>query len=422
MAPPASGASGGRPSAVPAVVGWAGLAGCLALGVASSGLWGGLLLAGLYALAVSAGALIRGRVRWARLPSRAAGGMALVASLAAVSVGGLMEPSQPTSATVAAESATTTPGTASSTSSPSTSSTSTPPPSMTSVDPVAQAQPGTVLALLGSLTVKGRGPMTGYTRAAFGQAWADTDHNGCDQRNDTLRRDLHAITLAAGTRGCVVMTGTLSDPYTARQIAFSRTSSPAAVQIDHVVALGDAWVTGAAGWDLAQRSAFANDPLNLVAVGGSVNEAKGDGDAATWLPPDKAYRCAYVARQVAVKAKYGLSVTVAERAAAAGILGACAPTVAPKAVVVKLGGFPLYRAPVTMKAPQTPAVKAKPAVRAKVVPKPAAPPKPQAPTPVHGVHPGAFCAPQGALGLTVRGTLMRCSTKPGDSRARWRSA
>jgi hypothetical protein len=95
------------------------------------------------------------------------------------------------------------------------------------------------------------------------------------------------------------------------------------VQIDHVVALSDAWQKGAQKLSLATRTALANDPLNLLAVKGRLNSQKGDGDAATWLPPLKSYRCAYVARQVAVKAKYSLWVTVAEKAAIKGILDKC---------------------------------------------------------------------------------------------------
>ena len=144
--------------------------------------------------------------------------------------------------------------------------------------------------------------MTGYRRDQFGQAWADTDRNGCDQRNDVLRRDLSQLTIKMNTRGCTVLTGSLRDPYTGDTITFSRgATSSSALQIDHVVALGNAWVTGAAEWTPAARQQFANDPLELLAVSGSANEQKGDGDTATWLPASKSYRCQYVARQIAVK-------------------------------------------------------------------------------------------------------------------------
>jgi hypothetical protein len=96
-----------------------------------------------------------------------------------------------------------------------------------------------------------------------------------------------------------------------------------AVQIDHVVALSDAWQKGAAQWDAAERRQFANDPLNLLAVDGSTNECKGDGDAATWLPPQHSFRRRYVARQVAVKAKWHLSIMSAEHDAMARVLSAC---------------------------------------------------------------------------------------------------
>jgi hypothetical protein len=148
--------------------------------------------------------------------------------------------------------------------------------------------------VLATLPVKGRAPMTGYTREQFGQAWADVDHNGCDTRDDVLTRDL---TDRSNERGdtCVVESGTI----------------------------GDAWATGAFRWDAGKREALANDPFNLLAVDASANRQKGDGDAATWLPHNKGFRCDYVARQVGVKAKYGLWTTPAEHDAMQRVLDGC---------------------------------------------------------------------------------------------------
>ncbi|WP_087874456.1 HNH endonuclease family protein [Arthrobacter globiformis] len=183
--------------------------------------------------------------------------------------------------------------------------------------------------LLAALPVKGRAPKTGYDREEFGPAWSDTDHNGCDTRNDILARDLKRTTFKPGTKDCIVLTGSLADPYTATTIAFTRgNKTSSAVQIDHVVALSDAWQKGAQGLSKAQRTAFANDPLNLLAVSGPANQQKSDGDAATWLPGSRAYRCPYVARQISVKAKYKLWVTQAERTAMATVLAQCGGTVA----------------------------------------------------------------------------------------------
>ena len=198
---------------------------------------------------------------------------------------------------------------------------------------------GTALAALAALPVKGRAPRTGYQRELFGQAWSDVDRNGCDTRNDVLRRDLTAYVVKAGTRGCLVLRGTLHDPYTNTTIAFLRGQSTSSrVQIDHVVALSDAWQKGAQQLSYERRTAFANDPLNLLAVDGPTNLRKGDGDAATWLPPRKTFRCAYVARQIAVKHRYGLSVTTAERDAMVRVLTACPSQALPVGGIVPLGG------------------------------------------------------------------------------------
>ena len=172
-----------------------------------------------------------------------------------------------------------------------------------------------------TLAVKGRAPKTGYSRSAFGPAWADVDRNGCDTRNDILKRDLTQITFRAKTKDCVVESGLLLDPFSGEKINFQRGEKTSSlVQIDHVVALSNAWQTGIFKADLATRKNFANDPLNLLAVKGSLNSQKGDGDAATWLPPNKSFRCDYVSRQVEVKVKYGIWLTRAEKDAILRIL------------------------------------------------------------------------------------------------------
>lgn len=182
--------------------------------------------------------------------------------------------------------------------------------------------------MLAGVPIKGRAPMTGYSRAAFGPAWFDVDRNGCDTRNDILARDLTRVVKSGK---CKVLSGTLADPYTGKTIAwrYGKTTS-SAVQIDHVVALGDAWVTGAQYWTSAMRLQYANDPDVLRAVSGPPNEAKGDADAASWLPPNRNDWCAYVSQQVQIKSKYTrlnpqhpLWMTQAEHDRIAGILKTC---------------------------------------------------------------------------------------------------
>jgi hypothetical protein len=189
---------------------------------------------------------------------------------------------------------------------------------------ISQASEVTASTVLSTLPVKGRAAKTGYTRAQFGQTWADVDRNGCDTRNDMLKRDLTEIVFKVKTRNCVVESGVLLDRYSGETINFVRGNvTSMEVQIDHVVALSNSWQTGAFKLSVIQRTALANDPLNLFAVKGRLNSQKGDGDAATWLPPLKSFRCAYVAQQIAVKAKYSLWVTAPEKEAMTRILAAC---------------------------------------------------------------------------------------------------
>ena len=180
------------------------------------------------------------------------------------------------------------------------------------------------LSVIQAQITKGRAAKTGYTRDQFGPAWADVDRNGCDTRNDILKRDLSEEVFKEKTKPCVVLSGTLIDPFSGETINFVRgvvTSNE--VQIDHTVALSNAWQTGAFKLTADQRKAFANDPLNLLAVKGKLNSQKGDGDAATWLPPLKSFRCDYVSRQIAVKIKYKLWFTAPEKEAMIRILKTC---------------------------------------------------------------------------------------------------
>ena len=194
-----------------------------------------------------------------------------------------------------------------------------------------EASTKTAVAVLETLAVKGRAPKTGYERSQFGPTWSDVDRNGCDTRNDILYRDLTSIKYKDGTKECVVLSGILIDPYSGEKISFVRgVGSSMDVQIDHVVALSNAWQTGAFKLTYDKRIAFANDPMNLLAVKGHLNSQKGDGDAATWLPPRKDIRCAYVAQQIAVKSKYAIWVTKAEKDAMVRILSACPKQLLPK--------------------------------------------------------------------------------------------
>lgn len=221
----------------------------------------------------------------------------------------------------------------STTSSPSATTTPEPEPSQTAeeqqstADMIGQAPEGAqdnALTVLNTLAVKGRAPKTGYSRDQFGAAWADVDHNGCDTRNDILNRDLTDKTYKANTHDCVVASGVLQDPYTGTRIDFVRgQDTSTAVQIDHVVALSDAWQKGAQQLTEDERRNLANDPYNLLAVDGPSNQRKSDGDAATWLPANTGFRCEYVARQIGVKQKYRLWVTQAEHDAMANVLATC---------------------------------------------------------------------------------------------------
>lgn len=182
-------------------------------------------------------------------------------------------------------------------------------------------------AALQRLPVKGWDRHTDFTRARFGEAWSDDvnvefGHNGCNTRDDILRRDLADLVVRPGT--CYAQSGVLHDPYTGQTISFVRGPDTSdTVQIDHVVSLSDAWYKGAREWDDQRRRDFANDPRNLLAVGAQVNFDKAFRDATAWLPPNAGFRCEFVARQVEVKTAYGLWVSRNEKSAMEGVLADC---------------------------------------------------------------------------------------------------
>lgn len=182
---------------------------------------------------------------------------------------------------------------------------------------------GAAADALNGLQVDDRPDSTGYDRDSFGFRATDDDGDGCDVRDDVLARDLTDVIFSAAKR-CQVSSGTLADPYTGKTILFVRgRNTSAAVQIDHVVALANAWQSGARDWTTAQRYRFGNDPYNLLAVDGPANQDKGSASAAYWLPTNGEYRCEYVARQIGVKRHYGLTVTTSEKRSMLAVLRAC---------------------------------------------------------------------------------------------------
>lgn len=195
--------------------------------------------------------------------------------------------------------------------------------------PAGTLSPAAATAALAVLHVAAKGGLGGYDRGCghrqgcvFGPAWADVDHNGCDQRNDVLHRDLTGVQVRPGTHDCVVVGGTLTDPYTGRAVPFVKADA-AEIPIDHVVPLAAAWTQGAAAWPLARRAQFANDLGNLLATDREQNSAKGDSTADQWVPPNRAYGCSYATVVITVKQRYALSVTGQEQHALAALLRTC---------------------------------------------------------------------------------------------------
>ena len=273
---------------------------------------------------------------------------------------------------------------------------------------VAKVLPGArldgpaAMTVLNSLPVKGKAPATGYDRnKKFGNGWKDFDRNKCDERQDTLTRDMSKVKYK-DARKCQLASGVLADSYTGTSIKWKVNSG--SVDIDHVVALKNVWISGGQKLSQDQRLAVANDPLNLMASQASANRSKGDANAAEWLPTHKPFRCQYVATQVSVKKKYALSVTAAEKAAMKRVLNSCPKQKAAKVAPIKV---------VAAKAP--PAAPKNTAAPTKKQPTSVAAPK--------QVSPGAYCAKadKGSRGIGKKsGKSYTCKTSSSDTRLRWR--
>ncbi|WP_221339844.1 GmrSD restriction endonuclease domain-containing protein [Bifidobacterium vespertilionis] len=273
---------------------------------------------------------------------------------------------------------------------------------LTSVDPLAKATDA-----LAQLTVSDY-LAPGYEREEFGKTWVDVDGNNCGTRDDILARDLTNITKKDD---CRVATGTLNDPYTGTVIDFVRGTdggNDGGVQIDHVVALSNAWKSGANGWTRDQRIAYANDPYVLLAVDDQANQDKSDSAADKWLPSNAAYRCDYVARQIGIKSKYKLTVTNTERDAMNLVLATCPAQTVPAGV-----GAP------SVPAPPAPAPKPDPEPSPEPDPDPAPNPEPK-PEVQYGIRPGAWCSPEGAIGYSAKGVQYVCRPSDSGKSLHWR--
>jgi len=251
------------------------------------------------------------------------------------------------------------------------------------------------LSMLKSLPVKGKAPATGYNRnKKFGNGWKDYDGDKCDERQDTLSRDMSKVKFK-DRKKCTVASGTLHDKYTSKKINWKVKSG--SVDIDHVVALKNAWISGAQQLSQSQRQALANDPLNLIAADASANRKKGDKNAAEWLPKNKSFRCQYVATQISVKKKYALSVTKAEKNAMTKVLNTCRNQKGAKVTAIK------------------PAGNQKKNTQKKSAPK-------KSPSLVKGtVHPGSYCknADKGKRGKAKSGKVYTCKYDA-NGKLRWR--
>ena len=273
---------------------------------------------------------------------------------------------------------------------------------------------GSAIGVLQNIRVQNeRG--NGYVRALF-EHWRDIDGDGCDSRQQVLKRE--SVTLPqVDPYSCKVIAGDWVSPYDG-----ARWSDPTDIDIDHVVALKEAWDSGAWAWSSATRKAYANDTSDkrtLLAVTDNVNQRKSDKDPSNWTPPLKSYLCTYLGNWISVKARWNLSMDKSEWGRIKNLLNSsCAGlviapwTAAPQSSAIVT--TPVATSPATTSTATATTAKSTPTTT-------------NVPAQVGvSVYPGAWCKPEGATGMYTNGKSYVCAKTNAsgvaysDGRARWR--
>jgi hypothetical protein len=288
----------------------------------------------------------------------------------------------------------------------------------TTMAPKGSAGSPTALSVLATIP-QAREQQSGYKRSLF-KHWSDLDRDGCSTREEVLIAE--SLTNAqVDAYGCKVIAGDWYSPYDNQRYSY-----PADVDIDHVVALKEAWDSGAHSWSAAKREQFANDlsdDRSLIAVKDSENQSKSDKDPSNWIPKNSAYLCTYLANWVAVKAQWGLSMDTSEWGRIKNLLNAsCATTtIAPWGSAKGASGSSSSGSAPTPADTSAPVIAPAPSV----APSTGAQQPSGEPGAVRTINPGSFCAPQGARGA-FNGKSYVCSTTNAsgvpysNGRARWR--
>jgi hypothetical protein len=276
----------------------------------------------------------------------------------------------------------------------------------------------TALAVLATIPQIKEQP-SGYKRSLF-KHWSDLDRDGCSTREEVLIAE--SLTNAqVDAYGCKVIAGDWYSPYDNRRYSY-----PADIDIDHVIALKEAWDSGAHSWSASKREQFANDLSDgrpLIAVKDSENQSKSDKDPSNWIPKNSAYLCTYLADWVAVKARWGLNMDTSEWGRIKNLLNASCKTttITPWGSAKSTGTTSANGAASGPVATSTPAITTAPATPDSTVAQQPAGETGMLPT----ITPGSYCAPQGARG-TFNAKSYVCATTNAsgvpysNGRARWR--
>ncbi len=158
-----------------------------------------------------------------------------------------------------------------------------------------------------------------YSRDSLPTDWKDLDGNGCNTREDILKKYTSEYT--GRFDGCKIKSGKFYDYYNGKFLRYDKSvDTGGGIQIDHIVAIGNAWISGGYKWGKDEWISYINDEEVLIPTSSKTNREKSDKDITEWKPANNSYLCTYAEKQVEIKDKYKLTVTEKEKAELKSIL------------------------------------------------------------------------------------------------------
>ncbi len=146
-----------------------------------------------------------------------------------------------------------------------------------------------------------------YDRTFFGHGWTK---DGCKTTRVEVLIEESSTGVVFDSTGCNVILGLWYDKYNDTIIYKANL-----LDVDHMVPLKDAWISGAWKWNKEKRVEYANymeDKNHLIAVLYRANRSKGSKAPHLWMPKNKKIWTQYCNTWCDIKIKWNLTVSKEE--------------------------------------------------------------------------------------------------------------